>query len=287
MPQKATEEKRKCLTWNMLENQPGVSKIQPDLTLINDDDPRLLEEFEEAEKLKKQQKQDNITKTSLVSYANDEIADIFNLHLESCLFYVSVFRKPKLKLGEWSCHLGEFKVTFLPELNVIPVPQDSLPEVGDCWLYVGIHEGKSLLYYEIPDGQETPPQKSKKKKLQEKKQILFWNVDISLSIETMEALKCNVFQVVIEEYDCKTLTVSLKIIATEASLSVLSFVSEGERPKKQNQAITTLMDQFYGIKPPCKYHMMPSADCTVFHCTELFIIILPLSRYDLNNVEGH
>ena len=56
VPQKATEEKRQCLTWNMLENQPGTSTgsniIEPGLTLINDDDPRLVQEFLDAEQIR-------------------------------------------------------------------------------------------------------------------------------------------------------------------------------------------------------------------------------------------
>ena len=256
VPLKATEEKRKCLSWNMLENQPGSSNSQSELTLISDDDPRLKAEFEEAERLKKQSKQNISARSCQIAYADDEIAEIFNLHLENCLFRVSVLQKPKLKPGEWSCCLGEFTVTFLPESNVIPLPVGSLPEIEEFWLYVGIHRGKSLLYYEIVEEQEVVPQKSKKKKTPPKKKIVFWNVDISLPVETMEALKCNVFQVVVDEYDAKTLTIELKIVASEAALSVLSFVSESERPKKQNRAIATLMDQFYAIKPPCKYICM-------------------------------
>ena len=55
VPQKATEEKRQCLTWNMLENQPSSSTgsqiFEPGLTLIDDDDPRLAQELAEAEEL--------------------------------------------------------------------------------------------------------------------------------------------------------------------------------------------------------------------------------------------
>ena len=257
-PVKASEEKRKCLSWNMLEDQSGSSASKPGLTLIDDQDPRLLQELEDAEQMRKKSKQ-NITPSAGSSqsfYASDDIADIFNLHLENCLFYVSILREPKLKPGEWSCDFGEFQVSFLSEINIIPVPQE-LPEIGECWLYVGIQDGKSLLYYEIPDeqGQEEMPQKSKKKKIQNKKKILFWNVDISLSVDCMEALKCSAFQVVIEAYDFKTLTIDLKIIATEVALSNLSFVSEFVRPKKQNEATKTLVGHFYGIQPPCKYYM--------------------------------
>ena len=167
---------------------------------------------------------------------------------------MSVLRKPKLKPGEWSCDFGEFQIAFQPGLNVIPLP-DSLPDIGECWLYVGIQSDKSLLYFEIPEEEQNSgaAQSSKKKKRQEKKRILFWNVDIPLSIECMEALKCNVFQIIIDSYDFKTLTVDLKVIATEAALSTLSFASEPTRPKKQNQAITTLVEQFYNIQYPCKY----------------------------------
>ena len=38
-----------------------------------------------------------------------------------------------------------------------------------------------------------------------------------------------------------------------------------------------------GFKSPKRRNS--AHDCMVFHCTEPFIIILPLSRYDLNNVE--
>ena len=165
---------------------------------------------------------------------------------------MSVLRKPKLKPGEWSCDFGEFKINFQSELNVIQVP-DSLPEIGESWLYVGIQSDKSLLYFEIPDEAQDLPQNTKKKKRQEKKRILYWNVDISLSIECMEALKCNVFQIVFDSYDFKTMTVYLKVVATEAALSTLSFASEPTRPKKQNHAITTLVEQFYNIKHPCKF----------------------------------
>ena len=37
--------------------------------------------------------------------------------------------------------------------------------------------------------------------------------------------------------------------------------------------------------PELKSRENSSHGCTAFQCTETFIIILPLSRYDLNNVE--
>ena len=256
-PQRATEEKRQCLTWNMLDGGDQSAQV----TVIPDNDPSLLAEQQQAHtQLKADQPQTSTSESeNVVGYKNEDLKDIFDLHIETCLFHLIGFQDLQLKEDEWNFELARFKINFSPGPLFLPLPITGLPDTKTCTLSVSAEGEKSVLSFEkhlgnnhIGNNHHVSSKKKGKSKVEVEKEIQFWLVDIDLPYDCLQALKCKNLFLVLEHFDKPQMALTFKVIGTETVLSDLGFASEALRPRQHNLSLKTLIAFFYRIAEPSK-----------------------------------
>lgn len=186
-PQRASEEKRKCMTWSMdtmnAEGQGGS------MSIISDDDPSLLQEIQGARsnssKLKFSTKESD---QQMRRFSEDLMHDMFNIILEECVMYIPILSTRKLSSDKNFVNgmftLGTFNVQLTNESFTPPVPL-KLPESLEYWLYVhksyGIdseNKGHNMLYFESNGREENEPK--------ENVQRVFWCAELDLPLQVRE-----------------------------------------------------------------------------------------------------
>ncbi|XP_045197702.2 E3 ubiquitin-protein ligase SHPRH-like isoform X2 [Mercenaria mercenaria] len=261
-PQKAGEDKRKCLTWNMMDNAEAnkapliedavENSVYADVT-VTDTNVSNPEKGKVTDLSVAPGKSSSFDEAG-PCYRRDSLLDTYELHKENCLFGIPILSELRIKEGSWKCVLAEFEIRFSPFPVFVPLPTDSLPDVTQFTLHVSDQGEKNLLSYEIfEQGERTPSGKRgvKLRRSSSLRDVQFWLVDTDLPLECLEALKCKSFQVVINRFEPRDKCITLKVFGTETVLSRLSCPGEGVRTtKQQNHSLKVLMQHFYGISVP-------------------------------------
>lgn len=259
VPQKAGEEKRKCMTWNMMDNAATNNDLIIDDTIENVDNISVSKYISSAQEDK------NTTLLSVGSsgyssfaeepeeprYRNSDLLDIYGLHVQNCSFSIPVFSEPQIKPDSWKCVLGNFQLRFSSHPTFVTLPGDDLPDFRQFILHVSDEGEKNILSYEITEVGKCTPNGKRKQKKSTICDVKFWLVDVDLPLKCLEALRCKSLQVVIRRYDSLNKCVTMEVVGTETILSRLSCPGEAIRSAKhQNQALKVLMHHFYGISEP-------------------------------------
>lgn len=262
VPQKAGEEKRKCMTWNMMDNAASNKDLIIDDTIEN------VGNISVSKHTSSSQEDKNTSLLSVgssgyssfaeepegPSYRNSDLLDIYGLHVQNCSFSIPVFSEPQIKPDSWKCVLGNFQLRFSPHPTFVSLPTDDFPDVRQFILHVSNEGDKNILSYEIIEMGKCTPSGKRKQKKSTICDVKFWLVDVDLPLKCLEALKCKSLQVVIRGYDCLDKCVTMGVVGTESILSKLSCPGEAIRSaKQQNQALKVLMHYFYGISEPGKF----------------------------------
>jgi hypothetical protein len=262
-PQKATEEKRKCLSWNMLDNAENTHDLVIDDIDENAENGTVSNKRSSILTEKEKNNTDFPTvieggacfDTTGTSYRSADLFEIYELHADNCLFSIPVYTELCTKKGAWKCELAEFQIQFSPHPIFVPLPTEKLPDITEFSLFVSKDGEKNIFSCETNRFKRElfGRKKVRNKRKADVTDVKFWFVDSDLPLVCFEALDCKSFQVVIDKFECKNKTVTLKIYGTEALLLRLSCPGEAVRmAKKQNHSLITLMQHFYGITTPGK-----------------------------------
>ncbi|KAJ8314477.1 hypothetical protein KUTeg_006627 [Tegillarca granosa] len=238
-PQHISEEKRKCLSWNMLEGSAETGS----LSILSDNDPELLKELQDSITVNKNKQNNEKESCKNANVLNSDIYELFESYLPECVLYVTISDQLTLKKSEFYFEFGRFQVKFTGEPSVCDLP-DHLPQVPEFWLYVTKSPGNGLLYIEnIGGNDENNPEKNQENK------IVFWCVSLDLPIQVLEALEQpKMFQVVKGSYNIHTHVVELIIYGTQNLLSTQQIPSEHIRPKNHYKGVQAIMEHFYAYK---------------------------------------
>ncbi|KAL4232699.1 hypothetical protein ACF0H5_007387 [Mactra antiquata] len=255
-PQKADEDKRKCLTWNMMDMPNGDnSLINDDVEVVNSviNYPVVMEtnHSKERKPLPSESISNEISNIGQC-YRRDDLLDIFNLHVENCLFCFPIQSKMNFKDNDWRCTLAKFKLVFSPSPVFVPLPSNTLPDVEQFTLHVSSEGEKNIISYFVPTNTGMKNSKTNRKsKVNIEGDVKFWLVDTDIPVPVLEAFKCKSISVLIDKFDSKDMSIYLEVIGTKMIISNLNFPSEPIRSTKLiNQSVKIIMDYFYGISAP-------------------------------------
>lgn len=251
-PHKTTEEKRKCLTWNMVEGRLETGSM----TLIPDNDPSLLQEISEAERndrVTEPHRSISQTKSSAVpSFISEQLMGAFDENLKSCLFCFGIRSEPGFKSHEFNAQIGKFTVQLIPHEQWPNLLQNDLPKCPECWLYVNDKKGQCMLYFELT-GSEGNGAESETT-IDRQLGTMFFFCDTSLPVESLETLQIKrLFQPVLSDFNSETLRAEITVFITPRALKVLNYPSEFKKPQRDECAIQTIMEEFYGISIPSMF----------------------------------
>ncbi|OWF36325.1 E3 ubiquitin-protein ligase SHPRH [Mizuhopecten yessoensis] len=240
-PQRASEDKRLCLEWNMLD---GVAP-EGSLSVLDDSDPSILHEAQQVQEPDRKTggNSTEINSIQQPQFPTQQMQDMFDDNLKYCSYMVRVMPSLPFRENEWHTVLGLFSVKLLPGL---------MGEPGTCvlrgqeevWLYVSEVTGKSMLYIEEGENDENPSRA---------RLLTSWCVDIDIPTEVLAVFdKCNSKMVVVTigQYDPTTFRFSLTIHAREALLCKPKFPSEHIKMRKQNILLKVVMAHFFRLAPP-------------------------------------
>ena len=102
VPTRVDDEKRRCLTWNMLDGTAGGN--DGSLSICSDNDPELLQELANSSNSaqpcsSKSDDGGNFTRDSYVK-------TVLESYLDNCLYCVSIQRECNFKKNEWNKEKG-------------------------------------------------------------------------------------------------------------------------------------------------------------------------------------
>lgn len=155
VPQRADESKRQLMTWNLAD-------LNHDIVVVNDDDPSIQQNKEQAEKLLSEVRgsmhllepdsgavcldgEENETKGS---------SDVQAL-IDECEFYLTVQDSLKVKPNEWTAKLGTIRLKLYPSHGPTHRLSRGLPDVPEFWLYVNEDNNtRHLVYYELEENSD-------------------------------------------------------------------------------------------------------------------------------------
>lgn len=255
-PRRASEDKRKCLSWNMMDNASNNEgdlindKIDViDLTTTSDEATKTVCETHVNARKSVRENNGNLC------FGKDELLDIFNLHVENCLFSFPIYSTLELKDNGWKCILAEFSLNFSPSPVFVPLPSNSLPEIRQFTLHVSSEGEKNVLCYHVQDSTSVKnSKKGGKSKGNISGDVKFWLVDTNIPVHVLEAFKWKKLVVAIDRFNSSNMSIHLKVIGTESFISHLSYPSEAIRPISHvKQSMKHLMEYFFGISAPGKY----------------------------------
>lgn len=169
-PQRANDEKRRLMTWNLYDCNQGN---QGSLSICADNDPELL----------KEQQNDTSNGTTCANSAstsngdsnvditdNKEIQAVFDSYLKTCSHCVTVRRDLYVKENDWCAMIGLFSINIEENHSMFELNSECFDEIDEFWLYVGLEGFKSFIYTENSS-------------LTEKKQCKFWCISSHVPAE--------------------------------------------------------------------------------------------------------
>ncbi|XP_071112627.1 E3 ubiquitin-protein ligase SHPRH-like isoform X1 [Haliotis cracherodii] len=245
IPQKVDEEKRKCLSWNMMD---GVEDPQGSSAIFGDGQSEILPQYSFEDGLP------DIAQE--ITLGNEEVCvkdsfsyteHLFYFHLDYCSFFVSIMDRLHTKDGNWSCEIGRFELQVEPEPSSFSLVKGFLPQCEECWLYVADPGHRNMLYFELDDNDENLNSNGLAKR--NKKYPQFWFASVSLPTVCLKALQVKAYQMVRGKFDPASKVLEVIIYAKETVLMKPQFPSENIRPNKITRATTVLMGHFYGFEP--------------------------------------
>ena len=191
VPQRMDETKRKCLTWNMTDINAGV-------TVVNDNDPNLLKEQEEAETSRKT---GSSTKPSLSKEDIKAEKNRVQKLIDECDYYITIKNKLSLKENEWFAKLGILSLKCEDRNKIEWLKSDILHQCSEFYLYVNKGTGKHLLYFEgVVNDENSSPSK-------EVRPIAYFYVTSDISVFCFDGLQSRAFHLVLENMDSETRTI--------------------------------------------------------------------------------
>ncbi|XP_056016724.1 E3 ubiquitin-protein ligase SHPRH-like isoform X5 [Ostrea edulis] len=273
-PQRASEEKRKCLTWSM--DTPGATDQGGSMSVINDDDPCLLHEIQHSESNSTKQRQRKEPDQHMWLFSQDLMHDMFNTILEECVMYIPIQSTRKFR-GE-SFEVGTFKMQIINESFTPPVPS-LLPECMEYWLYIHKNQGQDLenkcynmLYFETCEADENEPK--------EKCQRVFWCAKLDLPLQVLQSLsECKFFQCV-GNYDNTEGVLHVTVYGWEMLLSKPPFASEPVKSRIKSTALQNIIGYFFDLKTPDYSHL----PCVKSHDIEHLYAVVK-ERHDQTELE--
>ena len=190
-PQRMDETKRKCLTWKMTDMNAGV-------TVVNDNDPSLQKEQEEAEN--SQRSGSNIKPSPSKEDIKAEKDRVQKL-IDECDYYITIKKKFSLKENEWFAKLGILSLKCEDRNKIEWLQSDILNQCSEFYLYVNKETGKHLLYFEgeVNDENSSPSK--------EVRPIAYFHVTSDTSSSCFDGLQSKAFHLVLENMDWETQTI--------------------------------------------------------------------------------
>ncbi|CAC5392896.1 unnamed protein product [Mytilus coruscus] len=144
VPKRADEEKRRCLTWNLLDGASGS------LSICSDNDSQLLkEQIEASAKSCQPSTSSGVQSQEEYSAVNDSyIQSVLNSYLENCEHCVTIQQQLRIKSNEWCKQIATFSLTVSEEEPLFELTADCFSRTEEFWLYVGCDGCKSFIYTE-------------------------------------------------------------------------------------------------------------------------------------------
>ncbi|XP_069131636.1 E3 ubiquitin-protein ligase SHPRH-like isoform X2 [Argopecten irradians] len=235
-PQRASEDKRRCLEWNMFD---GVSpEPEGSLTVLDDNDPSILNEAQQLQGSSQRKVTDTINMEQQPEFSTQQTREMFEDNMTYCSYSIQLMSSLPFKENEWHTKLGVFNIELLRK------SEECQPNGHkEIWLYVSEVAGKSMLYIEEGENEENSSMAVK---------LNYWCVDINIPINVLAALdmyNTKMVVVTIGQFDPATLRFELTIHAREALLYNPKFPSEHVNMKKINILLKLIMSHFYGLSP--------------------------------------
>lgn len=145
VPTRADEEKRRCLTWNMLDrdSERGSLLICSD----NDSVPQHAQELENYGQNSSQHVDEECTLSQDMENLSD-VQTVLHSYLNNCLFCLTVRNKLILKPHEWHKQITSFSVKVTEDRPRFDLTDAFLHKTGEFWLYIGDNDGESFIYME-------------------------------------------------------------------------------------------------------------------------------------------
>lgn len=186
-PQRASEEKRKCMTWNM-DTMNATNEGEGSMSIVSDDDPCLIHELQQSKSQGSIQRHATDTDQQTWQFSQDLMHDMFNILLEESVLYIPILCMRKLSSDKAFVNgmftVGTFKVQLTSESFTPPLPKQ-LPESLEYWLYIhkshGLDKeskGHNMLYFESHETNEN--------ELKENLQKVFWCAKLDLPSQVRE-----------------------------------------------------------------------------------------------------
>lgn len=168
VPKRADEEKRRCLTWNLLDGASGS------LSIYSDNDSELLKEQVGAGvKSSQPSTSSGVESQEESSAVNDSyVQSVLNLYLEKCVHCVTIQQELRIKSNEWCKQIATFSLTISEEKPLFELTDDCFSRTEEFWLYVGCDGCKSFIYTE-------------EKTANGLKKCKFWGISCSLPTEVL------------------------------------------------------------------------------------------------------
>ncbi|XP_052087534.1 E3 ubiquitin-protein ligase SHPRH-like [Mytilus californianus] len=232
VPKRADEEKRRCMTWNLLDGASGS------LSICSDNDSQLLKEQIEARaKSCQPSTSSGVQSQEEYSAVNDSyVQSVLNENLENCVHCVTIQQQLRIKSNEWCKQIATFSLTISEEKPLFELTDDCLSRTEEFWLYVGCDGCESFIYTE-----ENTANGLKKCK--------FWCISCSLPSEVLGAFAADkIFQLVLERYDQNHQSLDIVVYLRQAALVNMKFACEPLKMKKHSLAVQSIIGHFFGIR---------------------------------------
>ncbi|XP_062583569.1 E3 ubiquitin-protein ligase SHPRH-like [Saccostrea cucullata] len=252
-PQRASEEKQRCLTWNMMDSL-GVRDHGGSMSIINDDDPCLLHELQQSASSSSKEKHRKDPDQQTYHFSQDLMHDMFNIILRECVMYVPILSSkcPEHDGGKYF-EIGTFKVKITNESFTPSVPSQ-LPECREYWLYINKSHGQdtentdhNMLYFETCEVDENEPK--------ETIQRLFWCAEVDLPLQVLKSLsECKLLQCV-GRYDNSQALLHVTVFGSERLITRPAFASEPVKSKVTSTVLKNVIGYFFSLEPPDYSHL--------------------------------
>lgn len=240
-PARSSEEKQRCMTWNMQDLRPdGIN-----FDIVPDNDPSLaLEELLSSQDATEAKENDE--EIIDCNPAESDVERLFQDNLTHCLFYVSLYDKVNFNDSDWHCELGTFYLQVFPSSQNSLYLKAGLPSCKECWLYVSDKPGKSMLYYEIEansDGASTS---------QTTQTSVYFTVKIDMHLDGLRGLQLKTLSATIGSLDVHTNRVGITVYGGPGLIKTIRYPSEAFGRKthiqKSQISLSALMEKLYGVK---------------------------------------
>ena len=201
-PRRADEQKRQCLSWNMMD-AGAASLVAPgnsEQTMTQDQQVALLPAMANASPGGSTSTTSDVCHTEAAG-SPMQLQDF----LSSCQFFLPIVCPSSVEAThEWTCQLGTFDVR-LHSRDACSMT-DVLENVSEFWLYVSHLLGKSMLYFELPENRELW------EVLGVSSSVIYFAADIEFPYGCLEALRTKVFKLKISKYDHDSKLIQVMII---------------------------------------------------------------------------